>query len=150
MNIPINIDNNLGVEYIDPEDILDNYSIDEIKSMENGDLLLGVINSIISDYIQNKIVFKLISLDAHYKSYMYGDYDNDPYIDRVEMRYKLNELISDLCDEYDDWKSNSGMWKYIDKGFDKFIEENCRNKDIINYEEIFSAIKFIKRGREGL
>ena len=60
MNIPINIDNNLGIEYIDPEDILDNYSIDEIKSMENGDLLLGIINSTIHDYIQNKIIFKLI------------------------------------------------------------------------------------------
>lgn len=147
MTIPINIDNNLGVEYIDPEDILDNYSIDEIKSMENGDLLLGIINSVISDYVQNEIVFKLISLNTHYKSYMYGDYDKDPHDYRIEMRYRLNELINDLACEYDDYKSNSGMWKYIDKEFDKFIDEYCTDeKDKINYKEIISENKLIRKG----
>lgn len=151
MNIPVNIDNNTGLEYIDMEDILDNYSIDEIKSMENGDLLLGVINSIIVDYIHINIINKLISLNAHYRLYIFGDYDRDPYIDRIEMRYKLNKLIADLSCEYDEWKSNSGMWKYIDKGFDKFIEEYCTNgKDVINYEDIFSEIKYIRRNRESL
>lgn len=146
MNIPINIDNNLGVKYINPEDILDNYSIDEIKSMENGDLLLGIINSIIHDYIQNKIISKLISLNAHYKSYIYGDYDGRSHDEKVEMRYKLNELITNLSCEYDDYKSNSGMWKYIDKEFDEFIEEYCTNKkDIINYKEIISNNAYIKK-----
>ena len=149
MAIPVNIYEDLGIEYIDPEDILDEYSIDEIKSMENGDLLLGVINSFISEYVQNEIVFKLISLNSFYEPYINGEYDNDGKEVKEKILNKLNSLIIDLSFEYQNYQNNSGIWKYIDKSFDEFIEKECKSKNI-DYKKIFLEIKTIERDKENI
>ena len=142
MAIQINKDETLGIEYIDPEDILDEYSINEIKSMENGNLIIGLLNCYISDYIHD-IVRKLITINSYYKDYNNGIYDNDPYY-KGKIAYKVNIAIEDLSAEYDSWKSKSLIWKYIDKGFDELINDVCDNNDI-NYEEIISENKTLDR-----
>jgi hypothetical protein len=122
-----------GLNYLDFEELVDEYDVPEEMQL--------IINDILVTHIHD-ISRKLIELNGVISFLRYGQFTND---ELIVYKYRLNSLYFELSDEYDNSKERDGYWKYLDVNYTiDILYKKVVSKPSLELSEIFEDDNFLK------